>query len=110
MAICQIIPQRGFIGWSSTPLTEIGNQGAATIHSLPSFLRYVCGSSRISVSWWRNSSNLSQRIAERRAREENVLVRGANFVRLLNLLLGTSGAESGERGVRVLIEKACILK
>jgi hypothetical protein len=72
--------------------------------------RYVCGSSRISVSWWRNSSNLSQRIAERRAREENVLVRGANFVRLLNLLLGTSGAESGERGVRVLIEKACILK
>ena len=73
-------------------------------------LEMVCGSSRISVSWWRNSSNLSQRIAERRAMEENVLVRGANFVRLLNLLLRTSGAESGERVLRVLTEKTCILK
>ncbi len=42
--------------------------------------------------------------------EENVLVRRANFVRLLNLLLGTSRAESGERVLGVLIEKACILK
>ena len=42
--------------------------------------------------------------------EENVLVRRANFVRLLKSSAGNQPRGVGERVLRVLIEKACILK
>jgi hypothetical protein len=42
--------------------------------------------------------------------EENVLVRGANFVRLLKPSAGNQRRGVGERVLRVLIEKACVLK